>query len=92
MKVWVLETGSYEERIVQGVFSSAENAMAAWPIDDAKRKRAADRRFRYVAATLYHVARADLAWAENSDGDWALEAASWDDVATVRSYELDRVP
>ena len=78
MIVWVLETGCYDGRLISGIFSTAEKAMAAWPV------RQDMRRTQPLGIT-------PIEWVQKADDWWLLEGASWDDTATVIAYEVDKV-
>ena len=79
MTVWVLETGRYADRIIRGIFSTPEKAMAAWPA----RPDMARSRSQWGDVT-------PIQWAHNTTGGWSLDGADWDDAADATPYEVDK--
>jgi len=80
MKVYILETGCYEDRYTHGIYSTPEKAMAAWHPDPSK---------------SWHSAGYSYTWGgrEKDDDDgvdygWEFDA-DWEDAARVREYEVD---
>jgi hypothetical protein len=75
-EVWILESGMYEEQIIEGVFSSPEKAMAIW--SPKKTVHPMDHReFTYT-------------WSR-ADADCYVFDADWGDSAAVTRYEVDAV-
>lgn len=81
MKVWVLQAGRYEDKVIWGVFSSAEKAMAAWQPQPtpASLKR--------IFSSGHDIKRT-YEWIQDDDGDWIFDA-DWDDHGRLFEYEID---
>jgi hypothetical protein len=76
--VWILETGCYGDKMIIGVFSSAEKAMAAHhPIKPETPKYSPRGR------------RTDTyEWSPDGDGRFTFDA-DWEDAATVTRMNVD---
>ena len=80
MKVYVLETGCYTDRGIEGVYSLVEKAMAAW-----QPKAGAVKGFEYgkdAGQPFSYV------WGEK-DGDTWYFGADWGDAASITEYEVE---
>lgn len=97
MKVYVLETGVYEDRSVCGVFASAEAAMAAWQPKQPQRERPEPQAVtRYDSTTGQTTTGWETqrpwntyTWSAPRAGEWVFDA-DFDDHATVTEHELQR--
>lgn len=77
MKVWVAESGCYEQRYISGVYATAEAAMADHPLP---RTIPAD--FKPTAADYSRPG----GWVQSDDGSWD-NGLDWDDSVTI--YPMD---
>ena len=79
-KVYVLETGCYEDRGIEGVYTTAEAAMAGFVRRLGKRED-------YLASGEVRRPIAEMRW-DDEGGFWDNDG-DWDDHATVTEYELE---
>lgn len=89
MKVYVLETGSYEDRGITGVYSTADAAMAAANLPTREASGPSTRVVADVATGTRQIvttfSRPAWKWIEADDGSWyyaGMESAS------VTPYEV----
>lgn len=75
MKLYVLETGEYEDREERGVFSSPEKAKAAWQPP------------RRASTDDWPMEQFTYTWSEAEYG-WEFDAP-FDDMGRITEWELD---
>ena len=84
MKVYLLETGCYEDRWVEGVYATPEAAMAAHsPKRPEDHRGVMGHEYREWAGRPW-----SYEWAETDDGKWSF-GADWDHPATIRVFEVE---
>lgn len=82
MKVYVVETGCYEDRCVSGVYATLEAAMAAHPVRDPIPKE------QQRGSTHERPG----GWQLSTDGrDWQ-NGLDWSDHATITAYDVEGPP
>jgi hypothetical protein len=93
VKVYVLETGCYEQAGISGVYATADAAMAAWspeppPPVTTPARRVFDSATGIIAVYEAHPAtrRHTYTWSESEWG-WTFDA-DWDDAASITEYEV----
>lgn len=93
MKVYVLETGCYEDRDIHGVYATPEAAMAAWhPAPPIRQMLPAKIVFdSATGATVDLPERPASRWTYTwSRKDWGWEFdADFDDAADITEYEVE---
>ena len=97
MKVYVLESGSYEERCIEGIYIMRAEAMAAWEREMAEDRQereavAAGSRsdgqwHRYGESVFSDPPSLPSQWESAGPDVWAYGANGWD-CATIREYEV----
>lgn len=80
MTVWVAECGIYEDRYIQGIYATAEAAMAANPV---RSELAAD----FVGDMRSGDLRRGGGWRQRSDGSWS-NGLDWQEYCEVSSWEV----
>ncbi len=83
MRVWIVETGMYEDKGIGGVYSSPERAMAAHPIP-------ADYKFPKKPSAM--DLSAPLGWHEeiiNGVNYGWTNGMDWDNAAQLIEFEVD---
>lgn len=98
MKVYVLETGLYDERDIHGVYATADAAMEAWQPDRPEPPQPLPEGVSRVYDAATRETREASAppapshtWRDNGNGTWTFDGGL-DAAAGITEYELQGAP